>query len=76
MLDLRHVLLVASLLSILAAQAPPRQTQELVIGQSIARDLAGGEKHSYQVNAPKGFYGRVVVEQRGIDIIAGLADVI
>ena len=37
-------------------------------GQSIERELAGGQKHSYQITLAEGQYLSVVVEQRGIDV--------
>src|SRR5678816_4131105 len=63
------VLLFALLASILTGE-----TTELLLGKPIVRDLAGGEKHRYHVNVPDGQYVRVVVEQRGIDIVARLVE--
>jgi hypothetical protein len=37
-------------------------------GQSVERELAGGQKHSYQIALAEGQYLSVVVEQRGIDV--------
>jgi CHAT domain-containing protein len=61
-----------TLFFVLLAPMLAGQTIELVIGKSMTRDLAGGEKHTYQVNPPDGYFARVVVEQRGIDLVARL----
>ena len=37
-------------------------------GQSVERELAGGQKHSYQITLAEGQYLSVVVEQRGINV--------
>ena len=37
-------------------------------GQSIERELSGGQKHSYQINLAEGQYLGVAVEQRGINV--------
>ena len=38
------------------------------LGQSVERELAGGQKHSYQITLAEGQYLSVVVEQRGINV--------
>jgi CHAT domain-containing protein/Tfp pilus assembly protein PilF len=42
----------------------------LEIGKTIRRDLAGGEKHRYQVALTAGQYLSINIEQRGIDVVA------
>ena len=41
-------------------------------GKPIERELAGGESHSYQLNVSDGQYARVIVEQKGIDVVVSL----
>ena len=56
-------------------QPPQETTQEvtpLEPGQSIERPLAGGQKHIYQVTLAENQYARVIVEQRGVDVVVRL----
>src|SRR6185369_1432605 len=41
-------------------------------GKPIQRELAGGESHSYQLNVATGQYAYVIVDQKGIDVVASL----
>jgi hypothetical protein len=41
-------------------------------GKPIERQLSGGESHSYQLNVKAGQYARVIVDQRGIDVVVNL----
>lgn len=41
-------------------------------GKPIERELSGGESHSYQLNVTTGQYARVVVEQKGIDVVVSV----
>src|SRR5215813_7815179 len=41
-------------------------------GKPIERELAGGQSHSYQITLTEGQYLRVVVEQRGVDVVVTL----
>jgi hypothetical protein len=41
-------------------------------GKPIERELAGGQSHSYQIRLTEGQYLRVVVEQRGVDVVVTL----
>jgi CHAT domain-containing protein/lipopolysaccharide biosynthesis regulator YciM len=51
----------------------PAFSQELLqIGKSIDREIKGGEKHSYQIALTSTQYVYVVIEQRGIDVVANL----
>jgi CHAT domain-containing protein len=54
-----------------SAQESP-QIRQLVPGRPIVRDLAGLQTHSYQMTLPAGQYVRVVVDQRGIDVVVKL----
>lgn len=47
--------------------------QELALNQPVAREMRGGEKHTYQVTLSAGQYARVVVEQKGIDVVLALS---
>lgn len=55
------------------AVAANSQQQSLVVGQPVAREMRGGEQHTYQVNLSAGQYARIVVEQKGIDIVLALS---
>jgi CHAT domain-containing protein/Tfp pilus assembly protein PilF len=53
-----------------AVAAPATQeVTSLELGRTIARELSGGQEHSYQITLAKGQYANLVVEQRGIDLI-------
>jgi CHAT domain-containing protein/Tfp pilus assembly protein PilF len=65
-------------LTVSAADSTPQQTQSpalehnvtlLEAGKPIERELSGGETHRYQVSLAQGQYARVIVEQRGIDLL-------
>jgi len=45
-------------------------------GKPIERELSGGESHSYQLNVTTGQYARVVVEQKGIDVVVSVRIII
>ncbi|MGI9065871.1 MAG: CHAT domain-containing protein [Pyrinomonadaceae bacterium] len=45
-----------------------KEPNELKLGDSIERELAGGEHHVYRLGLPAGRYLRVVVQQLGIDV--------
>ena len=46
----------------------------LTVGQPVAREMRGGEEHSYQVRLKAGQYARVVLDQQGIDVVLSLSD--
>ncbi len=46
--------------------------QQIVAGQPIVREMKGGEEHAYQVSLSAGQYARIVVEQKGIDVVLAL----
>jgi CHAT domain-containing protein len=48
------------------------QIRQLVPGRPIVRDLAGLQSHSYQMRLAAGQYVRVVVDQRGVDVVVKL----
>lgn len=47
--------------------------QNLVVGQPLAREMRGGEEHTYQVTINPGHFARVVLEQKGIDVVLALS---
>jgi CHAT domain-containing protein/Tfp pilus assembly protein PilF len=49
-----------------------RQSQQLEPGKQIERALAGGESHSYQMALAAGQYAKLIIHQRGIDVVARL----
>ena len=52
--------------------AKSQQAQELVVNQPVAREMRGGEEHWYQLTLSNGQHARVVVEQKGIDVVLAL----
>jgi CHAT domain-containing protein/Tfp pilus assembly protein PilF len=44
----------------------------LTIGQPVAREMRGGEQHTYEVRLSAGQHARVVVDQKGIDVVLAL----
>ena len=53
--------------SLLTGQTEP-QAMALEVGKTIERELAGGQKHDYQIALSEGQYIRVEVSQKGIDV--------
>ena len=51
------------------------QTVPLAVGQPVAREMRGGEEHKYQLTLKAGQYARVVVDQKGIDVVLALLGV-
>jgi len=49
-----------------------QQARQLEPGKPIERELDGGQSHSYQIALAAGRYARLVVDQRGIDVVAKL----
>jgi CHAT domain-containing protein/Tfp pilus assembly protein PilF len=68
------LLLILSLSSVFAqAQVTPGRTT-LVPGQTVEREVAGGESHAYQINLAAGQFVRFVLEQQAIDLTLTLTD--
>lgn len=57
-----------------AATVNQAMAPELVKGQAVERELAGGEVHVYQINVAAGQFLHVVVDQRGIDVVVRVLD--
>src|SRR5687767_141772 len=61
-----------------AANEPPgnqldeKEIRVLEMGRPIERELVGGQSHRYQIDLAAGQYLSVVVDQRGIDVVATL----
>jgi hypothetical protein len=49
-----------------------QQAQKLEQGNPIERELSGGQSHSYQMTLAAGQYVKLVVDQRGIDVVVKL----
>jgi CHAT domain-containing protein/tetratricopeptide (TPR) repeat protein len=56
------------------AAADQAQVRVLESGQSIAREMAGGETHAYRITLAAGQFLHVVVEQHGIDVVVRVLD--
>ena len=50
------------------------QITALTLGQTIQREIAGGQKHSFELPCVTGQYYALPVEQRGVDILVRLLD--
>jgi CHAT domain-containing protein/Tfp pilus assembly protein PilF len=59
-----------------AAASVPDQVEAPVIdaGKIIDRELAGGQKDTYRVAFAEGQYAKILVEQRGVDVVVRLLD--
>lgn len=71
----RRGLFLLLFLSASAAAVPAQNFQDaptLEPGKPIERELAGGQSHSYRFTINAGQYSRVVVEQRGVDVVVVL----
>jgi CHAT domain-containing protein len=64
---------VAASLLLSAADNIAKAQQELIVSQPVAREMRGGEQHTYQVKLDAGQYVRVVVAQKGIDVVLTLS---
>src|SRR5688572_3118283 len=57
-----------------AVHAQEQSTVTAVVpGRPVAREIRGSEQHSYQVNLGAGQYARIIVEQKGIDVVLALS---
>src|ERR1051326_3999016 len=55
-----------------AAQQEQASAYNLTVGHPVAREMRGGEQHKYQVRLDAGQYARIVVDQKGIDVVLAL----
>src|SRR5262245_53221224 len=47
----------------------------LTTGAPVERELAGGQAHRYRLSLSQGAFIRVLVEQRGVDVVVALSGV-
>ena len=47
----------------------------LTVGQTVAREIRGGEQHAFHVKLSTGQYARIALEQKGIDVVLALSGV-
>ncbi len=62
-----------------SGQAGSQATHEITILEAdkpLVREITGGQEHSYQITLAQGQYAKIIVEQRGIDVIAWLLKVV
>jgi CHAT domain-containing protein/tetratricopeptide (TPR) repeat protein len=63
---------------VLLLSATPVQLQEeprphtIAVGPPVAREMRGGEQHAYEVRLSAGRHARIVLEQKGIDVVLAL----
>src|SRR5262245_2134947 len=50
----------------------PADSRPLEPGRPTERDLGGGGLHSYRVTVPAGQFCRILVDQRGIDVVVSV----
>jgi CHAT domain-containing protein/Tfp pilus assembly protein PilF len=62
------MVLLVSLLPV----SPAEDARELVLGQSFELNLGPGQSHSYRIALTPGQYARVIVDQRGVDVVVNL----
>ena len=55
-----------------AQESKQTEVRELRVGEPVEVELKGGEAHAYRVTVTLGQYLRVVVEQKGIDVVVSL----
>ena len=55
--------------------AKSQQVTVLTVGHPIAREMRGGEQHTYQIPLSAGQYVRVVVDQKGVDVVLAVSGV-
>src|SRR5262245_11577469 len=73
-LKLFCMLAVAVLLFLSLLTANAQEVKTLEQGRVIEAQLNGGESHHYQFSLSAGQYARIVIEQRGVDVIELLTD--
>ncbi len=71
------LLLLFCLLSIFSFRASGQNSPEITTlepEKRIERELAGGQKHIFQIDLRENQYARIILEQRGIDVVIRLLD--
>jgi CHAT domain-containing protein/tetratricopeptide (TPR) repeat protein len=54
------------------ATSQPESPYPVTAGQPIAREIRGGEQHTFQVRLSAGQHVRIVLDQKGIDVVLAL----
>src|SRR5581483_7133698 len=62
------IVVLVSALSVAAAQQPA-DVRPLVTGVPVEHDLAGGQTHQYQVTAEAGQWVKILVAQKGVNVV-------
>ena len=65
--------LLLSISAVNVAKSPQERAASLAVGPPVVREMRGGEQHTYQVSLNAGQYARIVVEQKGIDVVLALS---
>jgi CHAT domain-containing protein/Tfp pilus assembly protein PilF len=58
---------------VVIASQENREIRQLELGKPIERELAGDQPHSYQIKLAAGQYAKLLVDQRGIDVVVKLS---
>jgi len=66
------LLLLSSALNAAKLNQETASAYTLTVDQPVAREMRGGEEHKYEVRLSAGQHARVVVEQKGIDVVLAL----
>src|SRR5216117_599451 len=69
----KHVCLALFAICLFVFGPSGQQVRPLEPGQTIERELAGGQTHTYQIKLTAGQFLRVLVEQKGIDVVLALS---
>lgn len=59
--------------AVIAAKPQEPSSYPIAVGQPVARDMKASEQHTYEVKLSAGQYARIVVEQKGIDVVLALS---
>ncbi len=62
------LLAAIALVLLLSASAHAQEVTPLEPGQSLEREITGGQTHRYQISLITGAYGHVEVAERGVNI--------
>ncbi|MGB7922034.1 MAG: CHAT domain-containing tetratricopeptide repeat protein [Pyrinomonadaceae bacterium] len=72
---IRNSLLLLLTISLLTGTLGAQSDEDILtlgLGRPVGRELAGGQSHSYRIILTSGQYVHLVVDQRGIDVVATL----
>jgi len=54
--------------------SPPEEPRPLEVKKSVEATLAEGQRHRYSIKLSAGQFARILVEQRGADVVVVLSD--